>query len=261
MYNSFPKILGIQEYQNFVSECINNNELFRSFKRNENYIKILEHVNFELAQEYLKIIESDNPHLLDEILKFKLNDIVGNPVVKNFPKIGSISPSTLRYVKVLSDILKIFNKKKFKKIAEIGVGYGGQFVIFDQLLSFSEYYLLDLKKVFLFSEKYLNNFFINNSYKKKHINNINNEEVFDLVISNYSFSELPTELQLIYLHKIILKSKRGYLTMNSGKKNSIFYGNFLSLEKLKSMMPYIKIIPEEPQKLVHPGNYIIIWEK
>ena len=94
-----------------------------------------------------------------------------------------------------------------------------------------------------------------------HINNFNGEEKFDLVISNYAFSELPSELQRIYLRKVIKLSKRGYLTMNSGKKNSIFQGDFLSLDQIKKEMPFIKINDETPKDFVHKGNYVISWEK
>ena len=44
----------------------------------------------------------------------------------------------MRYAKVLSDILVLFKKKNLKKIAEIGAGYGGQFLILDQFLDFSK---------------------------------------------------------------------------------------------------------------------------
>ena len=149
----------------------------------------------------------------------------------------------------------------FKKIAEIGTGYGGQFLILDQFLDFSNYYFFDLKEVLLFCEKYLDNYLIRNSFKTLHINNYNGEEKFDLVISNYAFSELPSELQRIYLRKVIKLSKRGYLTMNSGKKNSIFQGDYLSLDQIKKEIPFIKINNETPKDFVHQGNYVISWEK
>ena len=61
----------------------------------------------------------------------------------------------LRYAKVLSDILVLF-KKKFKKIAEIGTGYGGlNYLIFDQFLDSSNYYLFDLKESALIRKWYL----------------------------------------------------------------------------------------------------------
>ena len=60
-----------------------------------------------------------------------MNDLVGGSNLVDYKDVGHVSPSSLRYAKVLSDILVLFKKKKFKKIAEIGTGYGGQFLIFD----------------------------------------------------------------------------------------------------------------------------------
>ena len=261
MVKTYSAIPGIREYRDFVNQCLNNEDLFKNFKQNNIYKHILEHVSKELGSEYLKIIKKQTPWLIKEINNIKINDLVGGSNLVEYKDIGHISPSSLRYTKVLSDILKLFRKKKFKKIAEIGTGYGGQFLIFDQFVDFSNYYFFDLKEVLLFCEKYIDNFLIRNSFKTLHINNFNGEEKFDLVISNYAFSELPSKLQQIYLRKVIKQSKRGYLTMNSGKKNSIFQGDYLSLDQIKKEMPFIKINNETPKDFVHQGNYVISWEK
>ena len=261
MVKTYSAMPGMIEYRHFVNQCLNNEELFKNFKQNNIYKHILEHVSNEIGSEYLKIIKEQNPSIIKKIDKVKINDLVGGSNLVDYKDVGHVSPSSLRYAKVLSDILVLFKKKKFKKIAEIGTGYGGQFLIFDQFLDFSNYYLFDLKEVLLFCEKYLDNYLIRNSFKTLHINNFNGEEKFDLVISNYAFSELPSELQRIYLRKVIKLSKRGYLTMNSGKNNSIFQGDFLSLDQIKKEMPFIKINNETPKDFVHQGNYVISWEK
>ena len=51
---------------------------------------------------------------------------MGGSNLVDYKDVGHVSPSSLRYAKVLSDILVLF-KKKFKKIAEIGTGYGLNF--------------------------------------------------------------------------------------------------------------------------------------
>ena len=48
--------------------------------------------------------------------------------------------------------------------------------------------------------------------------------------------------------------------MNSGKKNSIFQGDYLSLDQIKKEMPFIKINNETPKDFVHQGNYVVSWE-
>jgi hypothetical protein len=53
---------------------------------------------------------------------------------------------------------------------------------------------------------------------KSELPSINSPEpIYDLVISNYAFSEFNRELQNEYLEKVILKSRSGYLLMNNGK--------------------------------------------
>ena len=49
--------------------------------------------------------------------------------------------------------------------------------------------------------------------------------------------------------------------MNYGKKNSIFQGDYLSLDQIKKEIPFIKINNETPKDFVHQGNHVISWEK
>ena len=105
-------------------------------------------------------------------------------------------------------------------------------------------------------EKYLEHHLLNSSYETKTINQLQSNKQFDLVISNYAFSEVPPQTQLSYIKKILSKSKNGYLTMNSGKENSTIKKH-LSLEEIKNYIKDIKILEEEPN--TSEGNYIIIW--
>jgi hypothetical protein len=77
---------------------------------------------------------------------------------------------------------------------------------------------------------------------------------YDLVISNYAFSELPRSIQDVYLSKIILNSKKGYITFN---EISPGYFNSYKREELIDIIPNSLIIEEKP--LTHPKNCIIVW--
>ena len=70
----------------------------------------------EIGSEYLKIIKEQTPLLIKNIENIKINDLVGGSNVVEYKDIGYVSPSSLRYAKVLSDILVLFKKKKFNKI-------------------------------------------------------------------------------------------------------------------------------------------------
>ena len=184
---------------------------------------------------------------------------MGGSIKFYYKDIGEISPSTLRYIKVASDLRNLFGEVIGDKIAEIGVGYGGQLLIADKVLRFCQYDLFDLPPVLDLASKYLESHILNSSYNTFTINQHRGDVEYDLVISNYSFSELPSNLQKLYIKKIISKSKKGYLTMNSGQPNSIFQNDKLSLSELENIMPKFELIPENP--LTHPGNYIIFWNR
>jgi hypothetical protein len=77
---------------------------------------------------------------------------------------------------------------------------------------------------------------------------------YDLVISNYAFTELTREIQDVYLKKVILNSKRGYITYNEISPDSF---RSYKRDELLKIIPNSRIIEEVP--LTHPKNCIIIW--
>jgi putative sugar O-methyltransferase len=244
-------------YLYIVEKANNNFRIFQNFKSHPIFNEIYEHVSKSHGKEYLDCIIENDKNLLDKIDKFLENDKIGNPKKYYYKEIDRlISPTTLRYIKVASDIKKIF-ADKIDNIVEVGCGYGGQYLILDKYINIRNYLLIDLYEVTKFIEKYLECYVLNSSYETKTINKISHESSWDLVISNYAFSELPAETQYNYINKILLKSKNGYMTMNSGLETSAFKTNHLSLKEITNLMPNIKIIPEEP--LTFKDNYIIVW--
>jgi hypothetical protein len=215
----------------------------------------LEHVSRAQGQEYLEIIKNEAHDLLGMLDKLKINDEVGSPLLYEYPDVGWISPTTLRYIKVAADIRNLFGDLALARIAEIGVGYGGQFLILDQLYRM-RYFLYDLPPVLEFASKYLESHILNSSYEAITLNQYDGVGEYDLVISNYAFSELPRQLQQKYIEKIIYKSKRGYLTMNSGLPNSVFKNNKMTIDELRKHLPEFEILEERPNTT--PGNYIIV---
>jgi hypothetical protein len=230
---------------------------FNRFKRNPHYRKILEHTTYEQGLVYLEIVSNQAPEFLRHTEEIKLNDLVGGATTFDFPAIGSISPSTLRYLKVTSDIENLFGNEIKGGVAEIGVGYGGQLLVADRFLSFKEWQLFDLPPVLELASKYLECHVLKNSYSTSTLNQLSNDRQWELVLSNYAFSELPSKLQIQYLRKLMSKAARGYLTMNSGAPDSLFQGDHLSVSELKNYLPPFEILPEYP--LTCPGNYVIVW--
>ena len=81
---------------------------------------------------------------------------------------------------------------------------------------------------------------------------------WDLVISNYAFSELPYLVQEHYIKNVILKSKNGFMIMNSGRTNITGRSTGKhSVSDLLRIIPNSRICEEAP--LTGPDNFIIIW--
>ena len=78
-----------------------------------------------------------------------------------------------------------------------------------------------------------------------------------MFISNYAFSELIRPVQDIYLEKILLKSKAGYITWNGDIIAPTFSTGGYSLKEILSILPNAITIPEKP--LTARGNCIIVW--
>jgi hypothetical protein len=117
--------------------------------------------------------------------------------------------------------------------------------------------MFDLPTVLKLVSKYLDNHLLQSSYTPITLNQHLGDKNYDLVISNYAFSELPAALQKVYIKKVIKKSKRGYLTMNSGKVDSVFSEGKITLEEFQSHIPNTRILEENPFSA--KGNYLIVW--
>jgi putative sugar O-methyltransferase len=249
-------------YIRSVESFLKSNKNFNKFKRSPAYKEVLEHVTHQQSLDYISRIEELAPHFLDKtnLEKVAANDTIGLPILFDFEKYGKLSGPSTRYLYVCSHLNSFFDMKDINNIAEIGAGYGGQALIYNQLFDYQMYNIFDLEPVCRLIDKYLGNFYLSGGVLSSDINNfpLRDGDFFDLVISNYAFSELPKKLQKIYLKKVILRSKRGYLTMNTGNDLK-GYGrkSRYNCSELLDMLPNSRVIEENP--MTYKKNYILIW--
>ena len=164
----------------------------------------------------------------------------------------------MRYIAVVVDLQKKVDFKKIKTIAEIGIGYGGLAAILSQIYPQLEFHFYDIPKVQELTKRYLQKIKLPINSRNKDIYNLQESE-YDLVISNYAFSELPKEVQSKYLALIISKARNGYMIMNSGRGNKTGR-NFgkLSIDEILTYIPKAEITEEFPN--TGPDNYLIAWK-
>lgn len=244
------------DYVTSIAGILGTQRSFENFKRDAVYRRILEHVSEREGAQYLEILQSRNDGVLDTAIDTVLRlDSVGNPVKYRYPGFDTdLSPTTLRYVKVASDLFGLFGRDH-ARIAEIGCGYGGQTLTNDKLLGFQHATLFDLPVVNQLIKRYLGSVILDGAFKATTLNE-ELPQAYDLAISNYAFSELPAILQRAYIAKVLSCAERGYLTMNSGIGGERDLGK-LSLDDLRALLPPFTLVEEQP--LTSKTNYIILW--
>jgi hypothetical protein len=241
-----------EAYPQLCLQASRDDRVFADFRRNPIYNEILEHVTEEQGRQYLDLIARD-PDLLGAMDEFRCNDLYGNPGTHTYPSVGAVSPSTLRYIKVLADLKEHFRTLDDLDICEIGVGYGGQCRIIHAYFKPASYTLLDIGPALALARRFLEHYaqprllFFHSMEEME-------SRAYDLVMSNYAFTELPRSIQESYLQRVILRSSRGYITYNE-----ITPPQFRSYkaEELLALIPGATRIKEEP--LTHTKNCIIVW--
>lgn len=241
------------KYPQFCLLAAQDDTIFQSFRRNPIYCEIVETLHsYDYGRFFLHEINKTCPHLLQYLNKICLEDSLGNPISFHYPQIGTISPTILRYVKVMGDLQREFGDLSSFNIIEIGGGFGGQCKIINNISGFNSYTIIDLPECIPLIKKYLSFFDIKNF---RTIDSTKIEPLYsDLVISNYAFSEIDRIEQLEYFDKIIRLAHRGYMIYNHfPQQNPLSIYEFIEL--LKQNKKIVKIIKENPS---YVGD-IIIW--
>ena len=257
--NRISTLSDFTVYREACRTAAHEQAAFQNFKRNPFYNLLHEQMTFEQGNACLSLIVQKYPDVLPKMETFKKNDSIGNPRTFEYPSVGSVSPTTLRYIKTAAEIKELFGDLNGKKVLEIGGGYGGQCAILNDLFAFSSYTLVDLTEPLALAQKTL---------EQRGVKNVRfwtpeeiKEEEFDLVISHFTFTETGTRLQKQYIHSLFTRAKAGYLVCNFFPR---FFGlkPFLKEELLsefkKEAIPY-KTIAEEPQ--TGKDNFVLIWNR
>jgi hypothetical protein len=227
--------------------------VFASFKRHPDYTPVLEHVTRDEGADYLRLALELTPSFASLLDRFRDNDRLGAPHTWDYGEHGIFSPTTLRYVKVMSDLGALFGSLDGFRIIEIGCGYGGQCFTIHVASQPRSYMLVDLDPCLRLQQIYLSELGVKNvSFVPA--GQVPEDGAFDLVVSNYAFSECTGAVQRDYLARVLRRANRGYLTCNW-----ISPPHFRSLapDDLLVAVPGSKFLPETP--MTAPDNRIWVW--
>lgn len=198
----------------------------------------------------------------DDWLLFMRNDSIGNPNIARYEFDGSQvigSPTTLRYIKVLVDLVELFDLATIKTVTEVGIGYGGQCrILMNALPTIERYNLVDLPEVLALTEKFLAA--LNQSGDIRYLDgtHLYHDAPCDLFISDYAFSELSKPAQDVYIKKILSTAKAGYVTWDGTIFAELGMYSGYTLQEFVDMLPDAKILPEYTET-TSADNRLIVW--
>ncbi len=222
-------------HEKIAIDAVNNDTIFQTFKKDNNFRIVLEHVSYEQGIQYISSIKKIiNDNTLSNLMwnKFFENDIYGSPLkfdyynqLNDIQNINThtISPSTLRYVCFGLQIYNYIKKlgKNDISIIEVGGGYGGQCKVLHDIceqfnITIKKYTLIDLESLSKLQHKYLNKLNIKNIVTLSNNDCINKlDDTYDLFISNYALGEFTTNVQNFYIENVLNKCSHYFITWNS----------------------------------------------
>ncbi len=256
---SYPTSLtDYPQYDHFCYRASRDAELFARFKSDPSYRSVLEHVTCQQGREYLQAILDQAPELLEQIEAFRKNDSVGSPETCFYRETGKISPTTLRYLKVASDLNLLFGSSlDGADLIEIGGGYGGQCKIIADLFPFKSYTIVDLPGPIALTKKFLETLGVQNVIYKT-FDETMDQESFDLVVSNYAYTECSDSMQEKYCKEILSRSQRGYMICTD-VPGLVAAHRQKALERLSRFKIPYELFPEHP--CTNPDNYLVVWKE
>lgn len=214
-------------YQICIQQNLNVNPDEWTFKNNNKYNEILEHININESIEILKQIKKDFEETFNILFKYLIllaitNDKYGKPIKHNYNNFCECSPSNLRYIYHSLRILTHMRDINIKtiNIIEIGGGYGGLCFYIKKLsklfeINIESYHIFDLPEPAKLQELYLKQLDID-GITTSTINDNYNLKTNSYLISNYALSEFKEDIRIEYYNKIISKYvSNGFLIWNN----------------------------------------------
>ena len=243
-------ISDISSYSAICDLATENDAIFNRFRSCTEYRTILEHVTRVQGQLYLDAVRK-NWKITEQLPNLVFDD-TGAPFRYSYSGLGRVSPTSLRYAKVLNDLDQLFGNLNKFVVSEIGIGFGGQCFQICQTYDIARYELYDLDPVLKLASKYILNLLPDAPLDFPKLGS--SSESRDLLISNYAFSELTREVQETYMASVIDNSTRGYVTFNHITPPE--WGS-LSAQQFASRIPGAEILEEIP--LTYAKNVLVVW--
>jgi predicted O-methyltransferase YrrM len=206
-------------YRDFCRLAATDPEVFANFRQHPTYCWVVSAWVPHEARDFYEILKQRGEPL-DFFEALRAHERIGGPSLAVYDPIGAISPQTVRYVKVLSDLDRLFPSLAGKTIVEIGAGFGGQCAVIAKRYDFARYILVDLPEPLMLARRYLESLGIER-VEYACLEDLPALGRYDLAISAYGLSEIARPTQIDYLQRVLRCSAGGYLLWNCEHMRSV----------------------------------------
>ena len=195
---------------------------------------------------------------MEKFEKFRQIDSIGSPKTYSFGENGVFSPSTLRLIAMTGEVKEKLGDFEDAHIVQIGAACGNWCKILNDVFSFKSYTIVDLPEQLSLAKKCLEKLGIKN-VQFLTPQELPKGKVYDLMISDQSFSEFDHDYQKLFFDRVISCSKNGYLIGYEFPKH---YGvSSMNLDALKIHFDKIEKLTQIQEFRNNRDHYLIYWKK
>ena len=190
---------------------------YTNFRRIESLARNVSglNVNGRLQKYVAFLLENDPRLLIDNILNLQKYDDYGNPYKYDIvleDTTYNISDSLVPPLFALHHINKYLGNISLSNIIEIGCGFGINTVIFHDLVPPSSYTHIDLPEMLALQKNYLTHYNINDvTYINPTTQLDRLSPEYDLLISDFAFTEFSNDLKKLYFNEVITRCHKGII--------------------------------------------------
>jgi hypothetical protein len=245
-------------FSEISSHAVSDDQQFLQFKRNPFFNLLWENHTFEEGELWLKRISDEYAFLKRKFEQFRQIDQIGSPRTYFYGDAGSFSPSTLRFIAMAGELRARLGEPENLRIIQIGAGCGSLCKILSDVFAFKNYTLVDLSEQLALAKKCLERWGVE-SVKFCTPEQLPKEVVYDLVVSDMSFSEFNRDYQELFFERILSHSIFGYILGHEFPKH--FGVAAMNVDEIKTRFEKLGNLSEwELQGSPNNRDYFIYWK-
>ena len=253
-------------WSDFCARNAADDARYARFRRSFRHRVIVEATPPAEARRHMARLVRQTPHYAGFFYKFFALDRIGAPRMTEFARDVWFAPSTVRYMRYLSDCETRFGNLDGATVVEIGIGFGGQCKVFFDRFAIGRYIMIDLPGPILLARRVLTELLGPQAVAEKLVFLEAGragapaglpEGRFDLAISTLAFSECHRSIQQGYIDTVLSRARCGYIHHN--EISGYFGVDSLAVAEIAAALPAELEVEKDDTTYWYDRADILVW--